>query len=679
MTTEAEPTLAGAFPAATEEQWLALVDKVLKGAPLSKLRSVTPGGLVIDPLYTRQAAPGAHDEAGVPGSAPFVRGSDAAPRSGGGWDIRASVASPDPRDANRVALRELERGATQLSIRLDAAFRHGVGPADPDFATLAATDGVLVGTTDELAAVLDGVLTDLAPVHLEPGAQFTRAADMLSAVWERQGVDAAVVVGGIGADPLGHLAAVGRLPQGIDGALAEMGALAARLRGTHPSVRTVRVDTTAYVEAGASETQELAVMLATGAAYLRSLAGAGMDVDAACSAIEVTLSADADVFTTIAKLRAARRVWSAMTAACGAGAASQAPCLHVRTAERMMTRRDPWVNLLRVTAAAFGAGVGGAASVTTSAFDAELGEPDELGRRMARNTQLLLQEESNVGRVTDPAGGSWYVETLTEEIASAAWAAFGELEADGGVLEALREGTLAARIAEVRDARLARVATRKEPITGVSEFADIGEAPLTRPEPDLRTLRSRAHQAAPEVTLTGNPTVVEPLPRVRWAQEFEHLRDASDGYFAATGARPKVFLVNLGPVAVHTARATFAKNFFEAGGIEAVTSTAGATTGFDDPADAVREVMEHGAHLVCLCSSDAVYAERAEDFARALSGAGLSPLYLAGNPGDRRDAETAAGVTEFIHLGVDVLDVLGRAHEAIGSPTGTTTTTRTTR
>jgi methylmalonyl-CoA mutase len=169
------------------------------------------------------------------------------------------------------------------------------------------------------------------------------------------------------------------------------------------------------------------------------------------------------------------------------------------------------------------------------------------------------------------------------------------------------------------------------------------------------------------------------LRQVRWAEQFEALRDASDAYLAATGARPKIFLVNLGPVAVHTARATFAKNFFEAGGIEAVTGEAGSSTGYEDPAAAVADVLARGAHLVCLCSSDAVYAERAVEFATALSGAGLHPLYLAGNPGDRRDAETAAGVTEFIHLGVDVLDVLRRAHEVIGTPTGATTTQRTAR
>ncbi|MDQ2678453.1 MAG: methylmalonyl-CoA mutase subunit beta [Actinomycetota bacterium] len=676
MTTEAEPTLAGDFPPATEEQWLALVDKVLKGAPLSKLESTTPGGLPVHPLYTRAGTPDGGDVSGVPGSAPFTRGAVAAARPEGAWGIRTLVTAPDPSDANKTILRELERGTTELTIRFDEAFRTGVTPHDAAFAELGGIGGVLLGTTKDLATVLDGVFLDLAPVHLEPGAQFTRAAEQLMAVWEAHELDPSSVRGGFGADPIGVLAATGRLPQGIEPALIELSSLAARASRTHPGVRTVSVDASPYVDAGASEVQELAVMLATGAAYLRALSTVGLDADAACAQIEVTLSADADVFTGIAKLRAARRLWSSMTAACGASDAAQAPVLHVRTAERMLTRRDPWVNLLRVTAASFAAGLGGAASVTALPFDAELGEPVELGRRMARNTQLLLQEESNLGRVIDPAGGSWYVESLTDEIATAAWALFAELEAAGGLPAVLLDGSLAARIAEVRDDRLRRVATRREPITGVSEFPDIAEAPLNRTEPDLRTLRSRATSQAgpaPARPAGDTPTECEPLPKVRWAQQFERLRDGSDSYMAATGGRPKVFLVNVGPVAVHTARATFAKNFFEAGGIQAVTSERGATVGFDDPADAVADVFADGAHLVCICSSDALYAERAEAMASALAAAGLTNIYLAGNPGDRRDAELAAGVTEFVHVGVDVLDVLQRAHDHIGTPTGAVT------
>lgn len=670
MATEAEPTLAGVFPAATEEQWLDLVDKVLKGAPLAKLHSRTPDGIDVAPLYTREAAQ-ALGGPGVPGRAPFTRGAIDLDSRTGGWGVRALVTSADPADANRHALRELERGATSLQIRLDAAFRSGVDPADPEFAELGGVDGVLVASTDDLARVLDGVLLDLAGVHLTPGADFSRAALMLFEVWDRSGVDESAVSGGLGIDPIGVLAASGRLHQGIEPALIELGSLAASTRRRRPLVRAVVVDTAPYVEAGAGEAQELAVMLSTGAAYLRAMSEAGLSADDACSQIEVSLAADADVFTTIAKLRAARRVWAAMCAACGASEPAQAMRLHVRTAERMMTRRDPWVNLLRVTAAAFAAGVGGAEEVTTAAFDALLGDPDDLGRRMARNTQLLLQEESSIGRVVDPAGGSWYVETLTDRIAETAWSVFGELESAGGLPAVLLDGSLGERIAEVREPRLAAVATRRQPVTGVSEFPDIAETPLNRPAPDLRVLRSRVVQGATSATGAsgGNEaTEIEPLPRIRWAQEFETLRDASDAYVAATGGRPQVHLVNLGPVATHTARATFAKNFFEAGGIEAVSSVEGSTTGYADPSAAVAALDESGARLACICSSDALYAEHATAFASALRDAGVARVYLAGNPGDRREAELDAGVSEFVHVGVDVLDVLRRAHESLGTP-----------
>ena len=315
MSTESEESLVGRFDPPTEEQWLALVDKVLKGAPRSRLRSRTPGGLVVEPLYTRDGV-SSGDAAGLPGSAPFVRGTTE-PTGGAGWALRSTISSADPTHANRLALRELERGATQLTVRFGSAFRAGVRPSDPEFAARAGVDGILISSTDDLATVLDGILVDVAPVHLQSGSEFARAAEMTMAVWQRHGFDAADVRGGIGADPIGVLAAEGRLGRGLDPALVEMGALAARLSWSHPELRVVSVDTTPYVEAGASEVQELAVMLCTGAVHLRALASGGMDVDAACAQIELTLSADADVFLTIAKLRAARRVWSALTESCG--------------------------------------------------------------------------------------------------------------------------------------------------------------------------------------------------------------------------------------------------------------------------------------------------------------------------------------------------------------------------
>lgn len=620
-----EEPLAAVFPPVDEEAWLAAVDSVLRGRSFDSLASRTDDGITVMPLYTRGSSPGAADEAGFPGFDPHTRGAGAAPRPHGLWDVRSVVSHPDPVEANRRALEDLERGVTSLTVELDEDRR-------------------------DLSTRLDGVHLDLAPVILRPGPAFTAAAAELEALWADRGVDPTAGLGGYGADPLGAAATGEADPGDLDDLLAALGDLAARTAASRPQVRAVAVDTLPAVEAGASEAQELAVMLSTGAAYLRAMAAAGLGVDAACRQIEVTLGADADVFLTMAKIRAARRLWSAMTAACGAGESARAARIHVRTARRMLTERDPWVNLLRVTAAAFGAGVAGAEAVTVEPFDVLAGDPGDLGRRMARNTQLLLLEESRVGWVLDPAGGSWYVESLTEELAAVSWAQFQQLEADGGLPSVLLDGSLAERIASVRDARQRAVATRRRPITGVSEFPNLAE------DPPVRRHRAAATRSTPL------------LVPIRWAEPFERLRDAAEAHRDRTGTVPTVFLVNLGPPSAHTARATFAKNLFEAGGIQAVTSERGAGQGFATPEEAVEDLRASGARIACLCSSDERYAEQATTVATACKAAGIERLYLAGNPGERREAEEAAGIDEFVHVGVDVLDVLRRAHEVLGIP-----------
>lgn len=612
----ATTTLAGGFDPVDDEAWLAAVDKVLKGAPFTKLVSTTADGITVQPLYTPNDGPGASDEAGFPGQPPFTRGSRAVVSTDVPWDIRSTVACTDPAMANAQVLQDLERGVTSVEV-----------PWTGDATTLART--------------LEGVHLDLAPVVLRPGFAFGAAADALIGLWVERGVEDRTAIGGFGADPLATLAAHGA--GGVDPAelLVELGRLAARSAERHPSVRAVTVSTLPAVEAGASEAQELAVMLSTGAAYLRAMASAGLDADTAAAQIEVSLGVDEDVFATIAKLRTARRVWSTMLAACGVSSEAQAPRLHVTVARRMLTRRDPWVNLLRVTAAVFAAGIGGADGVTAQPYDLLLGDPGDLGRRMARNTQLLLQEESNLGRVLDPAGGSNYVESLTDELATVAWKDFQQLEAAGGMPAVLLDGTLAARITTVRDVRLARVATRRSPITGVSEFPNLDEDP----------------PPATGLEATGGEPLLTP---VRWAERFEELRERADAA-RRDGREPVVFLANLGPVATHTARATFAKNLFEAGGLRTTTSERGASLGFTSPEEAAADFVGSDARLVCICSSDAVYEEQATATAAALKSVGAARVYLAGNPGDRRDAEEAAGVDEFVHVGVDVAEVLERA------------------
>jgi methylmalonyl-CoA mutase len=612
-----ELTLASEFPTPTREDWLALVDKVLKGGDVAKLVSRTPDGIEVQPLYTAADAPGP-DASGLPGTDPFTRGPSVAPRPGGAWDVRVPVDHPDLGEANRVALDELLRGATSLSLQL----RDG---------------GVVVDSADDLDRLLDGVLLDLLPVALETGGRFSAPADWLREVWSRRGVGGAEVSGCLGVDPIGALARDGSLHD-VEAALAEVGAIASATAANTPRVRALAIDLGPYAEAGATPAQQLAALLATGVAYLRACEAAGLDPTAAASQVEARLVVDSDFFGGIALCRAARRVWAALLAECGVAEDGRALHLQARTAARVMTRRDPWVNLLRVTSATFAAALGGADGILALPFDVELGLPDDFGRRLARNTHLLLQEESNVGRVLDPAGGAWFVESLTEQLAAAAWDLFAGIEADGGMVAVLADGSFAARIEGAWGVREASIARRKVPICGVSEFPLLAEAPVVR---------------APRPAADAPPSG---LPLRRDAAAFERLRERADAHRTATGAWPQVFLANAGPVAAHTARSTWAKNFFESGGIEALGND-----GFADPEAAGAAFAASGARLACICGSDAAYAESAEAIAKALKAAGAARVYLAGNPGDARATYESAGVDEFVHVGVDVVAALDAA------------------
>ncbi|MGK5543431.1 methylmalonyl-CoA mutase small subunit [Streptomyces sp. URMC 127] len=617
-------SLAAEFPDPTREQWQRLVEGVLRKAgaadasgPAAEAALATElqDGLVTGPLYTADDAPGLP---GYPGFAPFVRGGRPEGTAAAGWDVRQRHAHPDPRRTNEAVLADLENGVTSLWLT--------VGPA-----------GI---PAEGIATALDGVYLDLAPVVLDAGADFEPAARELLRLHDERGIAPHAALGNLGADPLGTLARTG--DGDPDGPLAAAAGLAALCAGGRPGLRALTVDALPYHEAGGSAAEELGCSLATGVAYLRALTGAGLTVNQACAQLEFRYAATADQFLTIAKLRAARRLWARVAEVCGAGGASAAQRQHAVTSTVMMTRRDPWVNMLRTTVACLGAGVGGADAVTVLPFDDAIGLPDAFARRIARNTSSVLLEESHLARVIDPAGGSWYVESLTDELAHAAWAFFQELERAGGQAAALRSGLVAERLAATWARRSADLATRREPVTGVSEFPHLAEQPVQR-------------EPAPAAPGGG-------LPRVRRDEAYEALRARSDAHLAATGARPRVFLAALGPAAAHTGRATFAANLFQAGGIEPVHEPATV-----DAASAAEAFARSGASVACLCSSDKLYAEQAEAVAAALKSAGARRVFLAGKPGgEQREAYTAAGVDEFVFAGADAVAVLSSVLDSMG-------------
>ncbi len=607
-------TLGSDFPAPDHDAWIELATKALKGGSLDKLTTVTAEGIEISPLYTDS---GVVDPAGLPGEAPFTRGAMPAGRTELAWDVRQLHADPNAAQANTSVLNDLERGATSLLLDLD---RLGVE------------------SVDDLGAVLDGVLLDLAGVHLRPSISGIAGAHALTDLWVKQNVPASGALGGLGVDPLAVAARTGTSPQ-LDDVVA-----AVKLAASYPQVRALGVDASPYADAGASDAQEIAYSMATAVEYLRFLDDEGVSIDDACSAMAFTYSLGADQFAGIAKLRAARMCWARVVEASGASADSAAQNQHAITASAMLTTRDPWVNLLRVTVACFAAAIGGAQAITTQPFDSAIGVSDEFARRIARNTQLLLLEESNLARVIDPAGGSWFVEELTSELAAKAWRQFQAIEAAGGMAAALDAGLVADQIATVADERAIKVAKRKFGITGVSEFPNIDEEPVVRASfPSMETNGSEAG-----------------LPLRRHAEPFEQLRQAADDA-AVTGERPSVFLANLGPVADHTARAAYAQNFFEVGGLRAITND-----GFETAADAAAAFAASGAQVAAICSSDAIYADLAAPTAEALTAAGATHVVLAGRPGDAKSDYEAAGISGFIHMGADVLAALRKTHDVLG-------------
>jgi len=585
--------------------------------PERLLDTVTYDDITIAALYTpADALP----EPPLPGAAPFTRGRDAHRDVTTGWHVRTRHglgvgADADASKVNRAVLADLENGVTSLWLALGG-------------------DNLAHSALEE---ALSGVYLDLAPVGLDAGAEFGRAAEAFFAVIDTSGeYEPADVEASLGADPLTVLIRTGQ--DLMDGAV-QLARQAAERPGTF---RTLTVDGTVFHDAGAADAEELGACLAAGVEYLRALTEAGMEPAAALRQIDFRNAATDDQFQTITKFRAGRRLWARVAEVSGAPEAGNAP-QHAVTSTAMMAQRDPWVNMLRTTLATFGAGVGGADAVTVLPFDAVIpggavGVSDAFAARIARNTQLLLLEESHVARVADPAGGSWYVERLTDATAQAAWSFFQEIEAAGGIRAALSAGLLEKRIAATRDERASDISHRRKSLTGVNEFPNLEDPPAT------------THQEPVDTGL---------LPVIRYAEAFERLRDRSDAHLAETGARPTAFLATLGPIAEHTVRAGFATNLLATGGI------AHLNPGPLDSAEAVAAAYtEADSPLAVVCGSDKRYGAAGSAAVQALHEAGAKQVFVAGAPKSFADAEHQPD--GFLGVGIDAVAALTGLLETLG-------------
>lgn len=586
--------------------WTSAVEQVLRGKSFEEvLVSTTRDGLAILPLYTAADAVAPHKFVPVD-----------AGRLGRGWDVRQQVSGDDPDACGRAVLEELQQGATSVEL----------SPPTPNW------------TLDALQRATAGVFFDLAAVVLAPHADIN-AARALVAVIQQQG-NSADTACCLGLDPIGEV-----LRGGFANA-DDVVKVAASLMPSLPSGQTLIVDSTRYADAGASEAQELAYSVATGVAYLRLLESFGVAPSLGANTIGFRLSVDADQFVNMAKLRAARRIWARVLEASGIDPAAAPQVQQAVTSRAIYSRRDPWVNILRATTAAFAAGVGGADAVTVLPFNDPLAPPDDFARRLARNTQTLLIEESHLARVVDPAAGAWFVESLTDRLAARAWSEFAAVEAAGGIEAAIADGSVPAAIDRSWQRRLEALHIRSEVITGVSEYPD-----LTDQEPlGLEPQKPQVPEG------TG-------LPLRRPAAPFETLRDAADRHLLATGERPRVHIAALGEFAIHTARSTWVSNLLAVAGVVGLGAQA---PGSQSPLEAVTRFSESGVEVAVICSADSVYALRAVGTTLALREAGAKRVILAGRPGGLRTDLEAAGVDEFWYQGMDAVEALTRLQADLG-------------
>jgi methylmalonyl-CoA mutase len=582
----------------SEAIWRSLAEKALGGTPLETLSSLTPEGLRIEPLYAGSTAD----------TPPALR------KKAGAWGVSQRLDHPQPDEANRLALLDLEGGANGLTLVFAGETAHGFGlPLD----------------AAALATALQGIELDFISLRLDAGASAPEAARLLAGLTKARRLTSAALSADLGLDPIGSLARTG-IPAQDDVAARALREFIQTNQAAGLAGCTFLADGRPYHDAGAGEAQELAAVLATALAYLRRLEQAGFDLAEAARHIAFLLVADAGTFLTLAKFRALRRLWARVEDVCGL--TPQPLRLHGETSWRMMTRRAPWVNVMRTTAAIFAAGTGGADVITALPFTAALGLPEDRARRLARNTQLVLLDESHLAKVEDPAAGSGGLEALTNQLCLRAWELFQEIESEGGAEASLLAGRLQARIATVAQQRAQSHAAIESAITGTSAFPDLDERSpaLAAVEPWPGAARARLA-----------------LPDTRDAAPFEALRDRADAMTDATGQRPAVYLATFGSPAGHGPRATYAANFFAAGGIAAVLG----------------EIADYPGTMpfVCICGPDSLDEEMpGEAIVSKLRAAGAGRVLLAGRP-RQGDGAGQAGLDGFIYQGAPALRLLGES------------------
>ena len=703
--------LCNDFPPPTYEKWRTVAEQSLKGASFEKaLVTPTYDGINLQSIYCKKDVAHLPHLEEKPGFGYFSRGTRADGFLGHPWEICQAITYSLPEEFNRALKHDLQNGQTAVYLVPDIATRMGTDANEAAIGHVGG-GGVSLSTLNELATALQDIDLEKYPIHVDAGFSSVPLLAALVALLQQTNKPLKQIKGSINADPLGFLATYGQLPTTWE-LIGPRMAAATRWAATHmPQMKTIGVSGVPYHNAGASAVQELGFVLATAVEYIDWLIKEGLTIDQIAGSMRFTFAIGSFFFMETAKLRAARMLWAKIVEAYGGNKESQKMTIHGVTSFYNQTKYDPYVNMLRTTTETFSAVIGGVDSLQTNPFDETLGLPDEFSRRAARNTQIVLNEEAHLGQLIDPAGGSYYVEQLTADVAQKSWALFQEIEKLGGMSNALKNGFPQNEIEAVAEQRRKDLAKRKAVIVGTNSFADVKEKIPTARIPDYgkfyklrfdqlnnhkKSLTAEDHhklsdtltrlvgksgdetiQAAIDTMKAGGtlgelpgvfrfngkvPITIKPLRRHRAAEIFENLRDAVAVFETKTGAKPKLFLATMGPLSQHKARADFSRGFFEVGGFDVIYPD-----GFETPQAAVDAALESDAPIVVICSTDETYPELVPPITKALKekNPGIR-VVLAGYPKDQVESHKQTGVDAFIYMGADAAAVLSDLLKNIG-------------
>ncbi|PID28462.1 MAG: methylmalonyl-CoA mutase [Candidatus Cloacimonadota bacterium] len=673
------------FSVPSYEEWRAEVDRLLKGAPYDKIMlTKTYEHITLNPMYRRQDIEGMEHLKSLPGTFPFVRGNDAAGYFGNMWDISQEIPLITAREFNEALLSELNRGQTAVNIKLDKLSRIGLNPSE-DNKELIGEDGTSISSLKDLETALNGIFVEHIALNFNAQLSGFAIFAMLKAYFKKHSYDISRLNGSLGMDPLGYLAENGSLPEDIDTYYKQIAEMIKWAKDNCPDFRILKINTHCYHNAGSGAVEETAAGFNTALEYMRELSKYGVEIADIAKSLHFSVSIGRMFFIEIAKLRAGRMVWANIMKEMTDDEEAQKMRVYARTSEWNKTKFDPYVNMLRTTTEAFSAVIGGVENLHVGPFDEGIRISDEFSRRISRNTQIILQEECHFDQLIDPAGGSYYIEWLTEALAGKIWDQFALTEDNGGLIAELKDGKIFERINLVWEQRLQNMNKRKDVFIGTNMYPNLTEEALDTEKAEAEKakeqvlkefkLSNKTHkietsektEEAFENGLTigeieKNKTedlTVTPMPFRRAMDHFEKLRQAVE----KSERKPTVYLANTGRVNQYKARADFSQGFFQVAAFDVIYGKS-----FQTPEESAEAALESKADIVVICNIDPNYPEIVPPFAKKIKEENPEIiLVLAGYPKAQIEDHKKSGVDEFIHVRANNYQMLKTWAEKLGA------------